>query len=159
MEPRFLVDINVGRLAKWLRALGYDATISPGLDDSGLVRKALAEGRTLLTKDTHLVRRGSIVRGVLRALLIRDDEVGEQLRQVVAELKLDIPGKSFSRCLRCNVDLEPAPREQVQERVPPYVYRNQQSFTRCPACQRIYWPGTHWRNMMAELARIPGEES
>ena len=159
MEPRFLVDINVRRLVKWLRALGYDAVMSPNLDDSGLVRQALAEGRTLLTKDAHLVRRGVVSGGSIRALLIRNDEVWEQLRQVVGELNLDTQDRTFSRCLRCNVSLEPVPREEVRERVPPYVYRNQQGFTACPSCRRIYWPGTHWRNMSAELARIAQGET
>lgn len=151
------MDINVARLAKWLRALGYDATIGADLDDAGLVRQALAEGRTLLTKDTRLVQRGVAVKGILRVLLILHNGVGEQLRQVVAELKLDVQEQSFSRCIRCNRPLEPASREQVRERVPPYVYLNQPRFTVCPSCGRVYWPGTHWRNMRAELARIAGE--
>jgi hypothetical protein len=157
MEPRFLADINVARLAKWLRALGYDATIGADLDDAGLVRQALGEGRTLLTKDTRLVQRGVAVKGILRVLLILHDGVREQLRQVVAELKLDVQEKSFSRCIRCYLPLESASREQVRERLPPYVYENQPRFTVCPSCGRVYWPGTHWRNMRAELARVTRE--
>ena len=157
MAPRFLVDINVGRLAKWLRALGYDTATSPSVDDDGLLRHALAEGRILLTKDARLVRRGIIARGTLRALLVRDDDVWAQLRQVVRELGLEAEAQEFSRCMRCNTRLAPIPPEEVRDRVPPYVYQHQESFTTCPVCRRIYWPGTHWRNMRAELARIGGD--
>ena len=117
MAPRFLVDINVGRLAKWLRALGYDAATSPSVDDAELLRHALAEDRMLLTKDARLMRRGIIARGTLRALLVRDDDVWAQLRQVVRELGLEAEEQEFSRCLRCNARLEPVPAEEVRDRV------------------------------------------
>jgi uncharacterized protein with PIN domain len=158
MALRFLVDINAGRLAKWLRAMGYDAATSPSADDDALLRCALAEDRVLLTRDARLVRRGVIARGTLRALLVRDDDVWAQLRQVVWDLGLEAEERESSRCMRCNTRLDPLPAEEVRDRVPPYVYQHQEQFTTCPVCRRIYWPGTHWRNMRAELARIGGGE-
>src|SRR5690348_3278166 len=82
MRPRFLADCNVGRLARWLRALGYDASYHARIDDSELVREAAAEDRVLLTRDRDLTRRRVIQTGVVRAILIRDDDVISQLRQV-----------------------------------------------------------------------------
>jgi uncharacterized protein with PIN domain len=150
VEPRFLVDINVGRLAKWLRVLGYDALLAQHLDDEGLVRQSVQEGRVLLTRDRRIFQRRAAASGELKALLIRSDTLGGQLRQAVAELGLRTD-LGFSRCLSCNQVLAPVAKELVQEEVPPHVYRTQQEFRRCPSCGRVYWRGTHWRNMLREL--------
>jgi uncharacterized protein with PIN domain len=152
LEPRFVVDVNVGRLAKWLRAMGYDTLFTPSGDDNDLVRLALQEGRILLTRDSLLMRRKLATSGRLKALLIRADDYQLQLRQVVEALGLDT-GKEFSRCIGCNQPLREVPHHQVQEQVPRYVFQTQEEFKECPACQKIYWRGTHWARMRAELAR------
>src|SRR5260370_242592 len=74
VKPRFLADCNVGRLARWLRALGYDASYHPRIDDAELVREAAAESRVLLTRDRDLTKRRVIQTGAVRAILLRDDE-------------------------------------------------------------------------------------
>ena len=156
MEPRFIADTNVGRLAKWLRILGYDVTFDPHLDDPALVRLALEEGRILLTRDTQLMRRRIVASGRLRAILIGDDHVKAQVRQVVESLDLG-PSPAFSRCLECNEPLIPKLKEEVAHLVPPYVYETQSQFMLCPACRRIYWRGTHWQRMSRELEQMRGE--
>ena len=150
---RFLADSNVGRLARWLRALGYDAAYEPGLDDRRLAARALAEERVLLTRDADLMQRRVIAQGRLRAVLLRSDAVADQLRQVVDELHLG-PDRALSRCLECNVELEPRPRAAVLERLPPHVRATQSRFSECPRCSRVYWPGTHWQRMRERLAAL-----
>ncbi|MBI4199054.1 MAG: Mut7-C RNAse domain-containing protein [Chloroflexi bacterium] len=152
-EPRFLVDLNVGRLAKWLRAMGYDAVFVPGAGDSELVRLAQAQRRVLLTKDTSLLRRRVVTSGQLRVLLVRGDYILDQLRHVVRELRLDAP-RDFSRCLECNVPLAFLAREVARGRVPTYVFATQEEFQECPTCGKVYWRGTHWANMKRDLARV-----
>ena len=143
--PRFLCDAMLGRLARWLRLLGYDARYAD-LPDEALVALARVEGRVLLTRDTRLVRRPDVgPHG-----FIRHDRVPEQLRQVAADFRLG-PDRAGTRCLRCNVALEALPREGAAGRVPPHVWRTQHQFTRCPSCARIYWPGTHWDRMTEAL--------
>ncbi len=154
MEPRFIVDTNVGRLAKWLRLMGYDALFINPIDDKGLVDIALAEGRVLLTKDSQILKRRVATSGRLKALLIQGDEAEAQLRQVVETLKLDYQFSPFSRCLECNKPLMPRDREEVKNLVPPYVFRNQTHYMQCPSCHRIYWRGTHWQRMKRELERL-----
>ena len=150
---RFLADSNVGRLARWLRALGYDADYEPRLDDRRLAARALAEERVLLTRDADLMQRRIIARGRLRAVLLRSDAVADQLRQVVDELHLGAD-RALSRCLECNVPLEPRPRAAVLERLPPHVRATQSRFSECPRCGRVYWPGTHWQRMHERLAAL-----
>ncbi len=139
MKPRFLADCNVGRLARWLRALGYDASYHPRIDDAELVREAAAESRVLT--------------GVVRAILIRDDEVTAQLRQVFKELGLELK-EALTRCIECNSELQARVASTVAERVPPYVRKTQSRYSECPECGRIYWAGTHWQRMREVLAGL-----
>ncbi|MBI4297540.1 MAG: Mut7-C RNAse domain-containing protein [Chloroflexi bacterium] len=151
---KFIADSNVGRLARWLRLLGYDTSFSKDLDDDGILRVALAEGRLVLTRDTHFLRRHLTTSGHVKVLLLRDDRVREQLRQAVQELGLDWRSGRFSRCLECNQPLEERDKEEVRSLVPPYVYKTQKEFARCPDCRRIYWQGTHWQRMQRELEAL-----
>lgn len=142
----------LGRLAKWLRVLGYDTVFSPSLDDPDLARIARAEGRVLLTRDTALARR----RG-LRAILIRSDRPREQLLQVAAALDLSLAGVTLPRCLRCNSALIDVDREAVAGLVPPYVLATHTAFRRCPQCGRVYWRGTHWQRIQESIKEL-GEQ-
>lgn len=153
VKPRFLADCNVGRLARWLRALGYDASYHAHIGDAELVREAAAESRVLLTRDRDLTKRRVIQTGVVRAILIRDDEVTQQLRQVFAELDLELK-EALTRCIECNAELESRVPATVAERVPPYVRLTQSRYSECPACGRIYWAGTHWQRMREVLAGL-----
>jgi uncharacterized protein len=151
--PRFLADANVGRLARWLRAYGYDAAYAAHVDDIQLIGRALAEGRVLLTRDSGLMQRRVVARGSLPAVLLRSDRVDDQLRQVVGELEL--PGdRALTRCLECNVELEPRPKAEVSERLPPHVRATQVRFSECPRCGRVYWPGTHWQRMRERMGAL-----
>jgi uncharacterized protein len=153
VKPRFLADCNVGRLARWLRALGYDASYHARIGDAELVREAAAESRVLLTRDRDLTKRRVIQTGVVRAILIRDDEVTKQLRQVFAELGLELK-EALTRCIECNSELESRVPATVAERVPPYVRLTQSRYSECPDCGRIYWAGTHWQRMREVLAGL-----
>ena len=152
-QPTFLVDVNAGRLAKWLRILGYDTLFIPDADDDELLRVAIREGRVILTRDSRLMERRLVTTGQLAALFIRDDDLRSQLRQVVQAFALDGPDL-LSRCIRCNTPLEPIGKEAVAERAPPYVYATQNEFMECPTCRRVYWQGTHWANMRRDLAEL-----
>ena len=136
MKPRFLADCNVGRLARWLRALGYDASYHARIGDAELVREAAAESRVVLTRDRDLTKRRVIQSGVVRAILIRDDEVTMQLRQVFAELGLELK-EALTRCIECNSELQPRVPSMVAERVPPYVRLTQSRSSECPDCCRL----------------------
>ena len=153
MRPRVLADCNVGRLARWLRALGYDASYHARIGDAELVREAAAESRVLLTRDRDLTKRRVIQSGVVRAILIRDDEVTKQLRQVFGELRLEL-NEALTRCIECNSELQTRVPSAVAERVPPYVRQTQSRYAECPDCGRIYWAGTHWQHMREVLAGL-----
>ena len=142
---KFLADNMLGRLATWLRLLGYDTSYLPDVDDPELAHIARAENRVLLTRDVELTRRRQ-----LRYLLIESEKIEEQLHQVFRAFGLSAR-EAFSRCAECNVPLEHIDKESVQDQVPPYVFQTQDRFRRCPRCKRIYWRGTHWAHMVAQI--------
>lgn len=150
---RFVVDLNVGRLAKWLRVMGYDTVFPREGDDNELVRIALREGRILVTRDAGLANRRAVKRGQMRVVKIEGDDLRSQLRQMVRDLSLNLRG-GFSRCLQCNEPLRPVNKQEVAERVPSYVFEHHRQFMECCRCRRLYWRGTHWSNMALELERV-----
>ncbi len=152
-DSRFVVDVNVGRLAKWLRVLGYDTLFPREGGDNQLVRIALQEGRILVTRDAGIALRRAVRLGQMQVVHILAHDLRGQLRQLVREQRLSLNG-GFSRCVRCNDPLHRLPKGQVAVRVPPYVLESQSTFMECPQCLRVYWRGTHWANMMSELRRV-----
>ena len=151
---KFIVDNNVGKLAKWLRIMGYDALFFNGSDDSHMVATALAEGRVILTRDTQIMRRRVVASGQLKVILIKSDEPEQQMRQVIETLKLDCQLRPFTICLECNQPLLERSKQQVKDMVPPYVFQTQSQYMECPVCHRIYWRGTHWQAMNRKLNKF-----
>ena len=154
MEIKFFADNNVGKLAKWLRMMGYDTRFFNGGDDSSMIAVALAEDRVILTRDTQIMRRRVVTSGQLKAILIQSDEPERQMRQVIDILNLDCQFRPFTICLECNQPLVPRTREQVKDMVPPYVFQTQVQYVECPTCHRIYWRGTHWQAMTGKLSKF-----
>ena len=150
---RFVVDVNVGRLARWLRVMGYDTLFFREGDDNDLVRIALKESRVVVTRDSAFALRWVVKQGMMKVVQIRDDHLDGQLKQLIQDLKLDSDGE-FSRCVECNQPLIPAARERLEDRVPPYVFQHQRKFMECPECTRLYWRGTHWARMTERLKRV-----
>ncbi|MEW6246333.1 MAG: Mut7-C RNAse domain-containing protein [Nitrospirota bacterium] len=150
---RFFADAMLGKLARWLRILGYDTAYEKVIADDVLIQRVLHENRWLLTRDTYLAQR-RILRG--RHTLIAGDRVHDQLRQLNRELGLclDPNGQAAYRCADCNALLEPIAKEQAAPLVPPFVAAQYREFIRCPQCGRVYWPGTHWTNLCRELQRL-----
>jgi uncharacterized protein with PIN domain len=142
---QLLLDGMLGRLARWLRLLGYDAAYENDADDLHLARRARAEGRVLLTRDRELAARKG-----LRTVLIASEDLEDQIEQVRQALGPP-PDPALSRCTLCNIPLQEASRDQVAGRVPPYVLRTQEAFRVCPRCRRVYWAGTHLDHMREQV--------
>lgn len=153
-----MADHNVGKLTKWLRMMGYDTIFFQGANDSQMVARALSEDRILLTRDTQLIKRRVFTSGRLKVILIQSDVPESQIRQVLNVLQMDAPSHPFTRCLECNQPLEERRKDQVANRVPPYVFKTQSHYMECPACHRLYWRGTHWEAMTRKLSRLAGKQ-
>jgi hypothetical protein len=155
---KFIADSMLGRLARWLRLLGYDTEYFPHIEDGRLIRIAREESRMLLTRDTRLVK----IRGLKDFLLLSENDTFEQLRNVIRTFNLtpcikadELKSPSaFSRCSLCNAVLNIIPKEHAKAHVPEYVYLTSDSFKRCPKCGRFYWKGTHSEKMREKLREI-----
>lgn len=134
----------LGRLARWLRLMGFDTIYHPDITDSVLLKIAMEEQRIILTRDTHFLNRK-----VGDCFFVSSDDVFHQLTEVIKGLRLKMPDKR--RCANCNGTLMSEKKEAVSDSVPEYIYRNHDSFLRCTSCQRVYWEGTHYRNFMQRL--------
>ncbi len=145
-DVKFIADVMVGKLARWLRVLGVDVAYSNTYEDDEIIRIATAENRVVLTRDTSLAARRSAVRFVL----IESDDYRAQIDQVVRAFGMT-DFEIFTRCLECNALLEPISKESVFERVPPYVYLTQERFAVCPSCNRVFWHGTHADQMLKRI--------
>jgi len=154
VAPRFAADAMLGRLARWLRVLGFDTTYDASLADPALVRLADAEGRILLTRDRHLLRE---LRPA-RAIEVRSDLPLEQLRGILTALDLAPPAELFTRCLVCNAELSPPlPAIEAADSLPPAARGLPGPVRRCASCGRLYWHGSHVRRMRHALERaLPG---
>jgi uncharacterized protein with PIN domain len=150
-SPQFIVDSMLGRLARWLRILGFDTWYFPKIDDQALLALQAETGRILLTRDTHLVR----CRGVGPHLLVTEDAWEEQLRDVVEALALKVrPERTLTRCILCNRPLETLAAEDARGRIPDYVACSTSVFRECGSCGRVYWAGTHRKKMAEVVARL-----
>jgi uncharacterized protein with PIN domain len=157
MEIRFIADNNVGKLARWLRLIGYDTVLLKRKDDAQMIKIALAENRVILTKDAEFMKRRVVKDGTLKTVHIEQDDPDVQVQELVRTLSLDYDFKPFSRCLECNRVLAARDKEGVRGLIPARVLETQTQFTQCPACHRIYWPGTHWQAMGRKLKDLRGE--
>ena len=139
-REKFIVTKELGKLAKWLRILGYDSEYFREPDAAGIIISALREQRIILTRSPAMTK----YKGV-RVVIVRHDLVEDQLDQVKNELGLSVEEDAlFRRCVDCNAALEDCGREEVRDKVPEYVYKTQEVFKRCPQCGKVFWKGTHW---------------
>jgi uncharacterized protein len=140
----FAVDIMLGKLAKWLRILGFDTRCESFRSTEQL--------NTLRSQGYRLLTRNGRWSGEPRVLHLGSNDVLGQLREVVADTSIH-PGEFFlfQRCLCCNELLERIEREKVSGSVPDFVYETHLSFHRCPNCQRLYWPGSHSKRVEETL--------
>ncbi len=150
-EPlKFMADSMLGRLARWLRILGYDVVYETSISDDDLIAKALRENRIILTMDRELADRES----AKNVLLLKSYDYKEQLKHVITYYKIDCESHIFSRCLLCNERLDSIEKEKIKDKVPPYVYASHDEFDICQQCRRIYWSGTHRGNILETLDEI-----
>lgn len=137
MGQKFLVTEESGRLARWLRLMGYDTALQAADPLSHLYRRAYNERRVVVTRNRRVA-----ASCLFRVFHLKSNELAEQLRQLKQELSLN-ETQAFSRCDVCNRVLQPVDKAQVKGCVPAYVLETQARLTGCPSCARIYWAATH----------------
>jgi len=150
---KFILTKELGRLAKWLRILGYDTIYYDKDDKSRLIIISLRDERVILTREAKMSRFTGV-----RLLQISEDFVEKQLEQVIKELGLEIDeNRTFTRCVDCNELLVDIKKEAAKEKVPPYVFETQNEFKMCPDCRKVFWRGTHWELVKKFLKKVSND--
>jgi uncharacterized protein len=149
---RFVADVHLGKLARILRLFGFDCLYGNSATDDELVLASRRDNRILLTRDRGLLKRRALTHGCY----LRSADPRRQAAEVVERLDLRTQARPFSRCLACNAVLEPVDAEEARPGVPPAVAAAYDRFSRCPACRRIYWRGTHWERLRGLAERVLG---
>ncbi|MGD8935028.1 MAG: Mut7-C RNAse domain-containing protein [Thiogranum sp.] len=138
-DPRFVVDCNLGRLARYLRLLGFDCLYDNGFTDEAIATISQAQQRIVLTRDRRLLHRKTISHG----LFVRAEQPREQVREVLRRLDLYALSRPFSRCARCNGLLAPVDKDSIAGRLQPKTRRYYDDFLQCRDCGQLYWQGSH----------------
>ena len=146
----FVLDNHLGRLAAYLRLLGFDTLYSNDYQDEELARIASQENRTLLTRDRHLLMRNAVLSGYW----VRHQDPQGQLIEVAQRFAMPGRIQPFQRCLRCNHPLEPVSKELVLARLKPLTRIYYDEFHICPACNQVYWKGSHYERMQGLLLKL-----
>jgi uncharacterized protein with PIN domain len=149
-DTRFVVDVNLGRLARLLRVLGFDVWWSSDADDATLVDVSLAEQRILLTRDRGLLKRRAITHG----LFVHSQHPEQQALEVIRRLDLAQRLAPLTRCLRCNGMLAAVEKDEVIDLLEPLTRQYYDEFSRCTECGRIYWPGSHYAKLVRVVERL-----
>jgi uncharacterized protein with PIN domain len=153
--PEFVCDAMLGGLARWLRAAGYDAEFTYGIDDQRLIRRVLQTGAALLSSDGKLFDRNLIKDKTVKALFVpRELSKHQQLGFVLRQLKL--PVRSEPRCMACGGRLAEVQKQSVEGEAPRKAYDAYERFWRCGRCGKLLWQGTHWKRITARLEQISG---
>lgn len=139
----------LGSLAKWLRILGSD-TFYPDntMTDEQIIQLAKREQRLLISRDKTLIAQAK--KEHVSALGLQTTNLDEQLHLVLTSLHLDIH-HVLTRCTLCNTILEPVDKSMVRDHIPPRVFDSRDAFWYCTACQKYYWMGTHYDNMVQKI--------
>jgi len=147
---KFIVDCMLGKLAKWLKILGFDTLYFNKIEDSELLALAQKDGRILLSRDNGLIEKSRDI----ETLFIESEDWNPQVEQVLDEFELWPDIRPYSRCIECNIELKDLPKRRAKNLVAPFVYERATSFAICPRCVRVFWKGTHHQDMEFKIEEI-----
>ncbi|MCJ7727082.1 MAG: Mut7-C RNAse domain-containing protein [Actinobacteria bacterium] len=143
----------VGKLARYMRMAGYDIMYINNASDDQIIKIARETDRIILTRDSLMLARREFKKGIIKYLYIKEDKLENQLDQIKLDLKVSLK-PNLVRCLECNEKLIKVKKEDVKNKVPPYVYKTQKNFLYCKNCDKYYWRGTHYQNIKNTFLNI-----
>jgi uncharacterized protein len=142
-ETRFVLDVHLGRLAKYLRLCGLDTVYRNHFTDREIIDVSLSEGRIILTRDRGILKNRKVTHGYW----IRSQNPGEQLIEVLTRFDLRKSLQPFSRCMECNGVLSDVTKEEIIRHLQPCTRKYYTQFRKCQSCERVYWEGSHYEKM------------
>ena len=152
-KTRFVADINLGDIVKYMRALGLDVFFDPSLSPLEIIAISKNKNRIILTKSKNLLKYKDVSHGIL----IRPESTTKQIACIIEYLDIKDRIKSFTRCLLCNSPLENISKKEIEDRIPPRTKEFCDGYVYCRKCDKIYWKGTHYIKMKNMIHEILGQ--
>ena len=149
-KPRFILDVHLGKLAKYLRLLGFDAVYANNLSDEIIVLRSKKERRITLTRDVGLLKNKSVTHGHW----MRNTDPKKQVEEVLHRFNLAKQCHPFTRCLTCNGLLKKVEKNQIIAQIPPLAQKYYKIFMQCQSCRKIYWAGSHYSKLKNWIEKI-----
>ncbi len=146
----FILDVHLGKLARYLRMLGFDATYKPDWDDVTIIDLSLRQHRIILTRDLGILKQNRVTHGYW----LRHTDPRQQLQEVVLALDLFRQQQPFTRCMDCNGRIQPVKKANIRGRIDPEIFQRFRRFRQCQDCLKIYWRGSHYESMLRELGKF-----
>lgn len=146
----FVIDANLGKLAQYLRLLGFDCLYRNDYQDAEIAAISSAQQRVLLTRDRRLLRRKIITHGYF----VRSDQPRQQAKEVLKRFNLYRDAQPFSRCARCNGLLLLIDKSEIIDKLEPLTRQHYDEFKICEHCGQIYWPGSHYQRALVLLHEL-----
>jgi uncharacterized protein with PIN domain len=149
-DPKFILDVHLGKLSKYLRLCGFDTLYEKDYDDKEIIDISTSDRRIILTRDKGLLKNKQVTHGYW----IRSTRYDEQLFEVIKRFDLKNVLKPFTRCLECNTILEDVNKEAIADSLMPKTRKYYSDFKKCPGCNRIFWEGSHYEKMKIIIENI-----
>jgi uncharacterized protein with PIN domain len=149
-DPKFILDVHLGKLARGLRMLGFDSLYRPDWDDAAIIDRSLEDGRIILTRDVGILKQKRVTHGYW----LRSTRPERQLPEVLAALQLEAQVRPFTRCMECNGSIEPIGKAAAADHVDNPILNRFERFWQCRNCGKVYWKGSHHSRMLRRLRRI-----
>jgi uncharacterized protein len=143
-ETRFVVDVNLGKLAQKLRLLGFNTLFRNNFEDDEIIEISLEEKRIILTRDKGILKQNKVTHGYW----LRNDDPKKQLDEIIKRFQLQYSFRPFSRCSGCNDELEAAPKSGLTDVLPDDTLNYYHEFWQCTGCGKIYWEGSHFKHII-----------
>ena len=149
-EPMFILDVHLGRLAAYLRMLGFNTLYRNDYDDPELANISADEHRILLTCDRKLLMRKQVSYGYF----VRARQPQQQILEILARFDLYHKQKPFTRCMLCNGKTRPVNKQEIKSRLLPKTQKYYDKFYQCESCGKIYWQGSHYLKMQEMINKM-----
>lgn len=149
-RPKFVLDVHLGTLARYMRMFGFDVNYKNDFSDSKIIDISINEKRAILTRDLGILKQGRVTRGYW----VRNTKPVTQIEEIIERFHLKKEIKEFSRCIRCNTILKRIDKKKIINIIPPKVRACQNEFFFCYLCNKVYWKGTHYEKMSGLISKL-----
>ena len=149
-RPKFVLDVHLGTLARYMRMFGFDTKYENDYSDEQIIEISIKEKRAILTRDLGILKQTRVTHGYW----VRNTKPVKQIEEIIERFDLKNAIKEFSRCITCNSILKPVKKEKVVDKVPAKVYNYQTKFYLCKECNKVYWKGSHYLKMNLLVERM-----